>query len=99
MGLGMSINCQYCTLLKKRGNFAQNAKFWHFSSYHHFKALRASDFILGYGHIRLSASQIPCLNLQKWWPSSWRYITANFRSWVVCALAMPTPEMSGAWNS
>jgi len=32
---------------EKRGNFAQNAKFWHFSSYHHFKAVRASDFILG----------------------------------------------------
>jgi len=32
---------------EKRGNFAQNAKFWHFSSYHRFKAVRASDFILG----------------------------------------------------
>jgi len=31
---------------EKRGNFAQNAKFWHFLSYHHFKAVRASDFIL-----------------------------------------------------
>jgi len=34
---------------EKRGNFAQNAKFWHFSSYHHFKAVKASDFILGLG--------------------------------------------------
>ena len=34
---------------EKRGNFVQNAKFWHFSSYHHFKAVRASDFILGLG--------------------------------------------------
>ena len=34
---------------EKRGNFAQNAKFWHFSSYHHFKAVKASDFILGSG--------------------------------------------------
>jgi len=34
---------------EKRGNFAQNAKFWHFSSYHHFKPVRASDFILGLG--------------------------------------------------
>jgi len=32
---------------EKRGNFAQNAKIWHFSNYHHFKAVRASDFILG----------------------------------------------------
>jgi len=24
---------------EKRGNFAQNAKFWHFSKYHHFKAV------------------------------------------------------------
>jgi len=32
---------------EKRGNFAQNAKFWLFSSYHHFKAVRAPDFILG----------------------------------------------------
>ena len=32
---------------EKRGNFAQNTKFWHFSSNHHFKAVRASDFILG----------------------------------------------------
>jgi len=32
---------------EKRSNFAQNAKFWNFSSYHHFKAVRASDFILG----------------------------------------------------
>jgi len=34
---------------EERGNFAQNAKFWHFSSYHQFKAVRASDFILGLG--------------------------------------------------
>jgi len=34
---------------EKRDNFAQNAKFLHFSSYHHFKAVRASDFILGLG--------------------------------------------------
>jgi len=27
--------------------FEKRAKFWHFSSYHHFKAVRASDFILG----------------------------------------------------
>jgi len=32
---------------EKRGNFAQNVKFWHFSSYHHPNAVRASDFILG----------------------------------------------------
>ena len=37
----------YVSGFEKRGNFAQNAKFWHFSSYHHFKAVRASDFILG----------------------------------------------------
>jgi len=34
---------------EKWGNFTQNAKFWHFSSYHHLKAMRASDFILGLG--------------------------------------------------
>ena len=33
--------------MRKGVNFAQNAKFWHFSSYYHFKAVRASDFILG----------------------------------------------------
>jgi len=32
---------------EKGGNFKQNAKFWHFSRYHHFKAVRASNFILG----------------------------------------------------
>ena len=37
----------YVIGFEKRGNFAQNAKFWHFSSYHHFKAVRASDFLLG----------------------------------------------------
>jgi len=31
---------------EKRGNLVQNAEFWHFSSYHLFKAVRASDFIL-----------------------------------------------------
>jgi len=25
----------------------QNTKYWHFSSYHHFKTVRVSDFILG----------------------------------------------------
>ena len=35
-----------CEQFEKRGNIAQNAKFWHFSSYHHFKAVRVSDFIL-----------------------------------------------------
>jgi len=32
---------------EKRGNFAQNAKFWHYLGFYHFKAVRASDFILG----------------------------------------------------
>jgi len=32
---------------EKGDNFVQNAEFWHFSSYHHFKAVRASDFIPG----------------------------------------------------
>jgi len=32
---------------EKGDNFVQNAEFWHFSSCHHFKAVRASDFILG----------------------------------------------------
>jgi len=30
-------------------NFMQNTKFWYFSGYHHFKAVRVSDFILGLG--------------------------------------------------
>jgi len=41
------IKYNYVSGFEKRGNFVQNAKFWHFSSYHHFKAVRASDFILG----------------------------------------------------
>jgi len=52
--LQLSVATQRCILLyvsgfEKRGNFAQNAKFWHFSSYLHFKAVGASDFILGFG--------------------------------------------------
>jgi len=46
------LHCKYAKYVsgfEKRGNFAHNAKFWHFSSYHHFKAVRASDFILGLG--------------------------------------------------
>ena len=39
----------YVSGFEKRGNFVQNTKFLHFSSYHHFKAVRASDFILGLG--------------------------------------------------
>ena len=35
--------------LRKEVTSHKNAKFWHFSSYHHFKAVRASDFILGLG--------------------------------------------------
>ena len=42
-------NYIYASGFEKRGNFAQNTKFWHFSSYYHFKAVRASDFILGLG--------------------------------------------------
>jgi len=34
---------------EKRDNFVQNAKFWYFSSYHHLKAVMASDYILGLG--------------------------------------------------
>ena len=48
----------YVSGFEKRGNFAQNAKFWHFSSYHHFKAVRASDFILG-----LEAHQAFCFEM------------------------------------
>jgi len=33
---------------EKKGNFTQNTKFWHVSSYHHFKAVRVSDFILDF---------------------------------------------------
>ena len=32
---------------EKRGNFAQNAIFCHFSTYHHFKPVRALGFRLG----------------------------------------------------
>ena len=37
----------YVSGFEKKGNKTPN--FWHFSSYHHFKAVRASDFILGLG--------------------------------------------------
>jgi len=36
----------YVSGFEERGNFMQNAKFWHFSSHHHFKGVRAFDFIL-----------------------------------------------------
>ena len=36
----------YVTGSKKRGNFAQNANFYHFSNCHHTKAFRALDFPL-----------------------------------------------------
>ena len=35
----------YVSRFEKRGNFAQNAKFWHFSNYHYFKVVRASDLV------------------------------------------------------
>jgi len=35
--------------LRKGATLCKNAKFWHFSSYYHFKAVRASDFIPGLG--------------------------------------------------
>ena len=47
--LACSLALTYVSGFEKRGNFAQNAKFWHFPSYYHFKAVRASDFILGLG--------------------------------------------------
>jgi len=89
---------------EKRGNFAQNANFWPFSSYHHFKAARASDFILG-----LLAHQAFCFTnpvfvavdslLSEVVADKPEYKTADFRPWVVCVLVTPTQEMSWAWNS
>ena len=38
-----------CEWISERGNFVQNTKFWPFLSYHHFKAARASEFILSLG--------------------------------------------------
>ena len=35
------------TGFEKRGHFAQNAIFCHFSTYHHFKAVKALGFRLG----------------------------------------------------
>ena len=37
----------YVSEFEKRGNFAQNAIFCHFSAYHHFKPVRALGFRLG----------------------------------------------------
>ena len=37
----------YVSEFEKRGNFAQNAIFCHFSTYHHFKPVRALGFRLG----------------------------------------------------
>ena len=36
-----------CEQIWEKGQLRSNAKFWHYSSYHHFKAVRVSDFILG----------------------------------------------------
>ena len=37
----------YVSEFEKRGNFAQNTIFCHFSAYHHFKPVRALGFRLG----------------------------------------------------
>ena len=75
-----------------------------FSSYHRFKAVRASDFILG-----LWAHQAFCFTnptfkavdslLSEGWSSNQRYKTTDFQPWVVCMLATPTQEMGRVWNS
>ena len=44
-------------------NFAQNAKFWHFSSYHHFKAVSACDFIFDLWAHQAFCFTIPLLKL------------------------------------
>jgi len=56
-------NLNICEQIEKRGHFAQNAKFWQFSSYHHFKAVRASDFILGLGTHQAFCFTNPMLKL------------------------------------
>ena len=96
----------YVSRFQKRGNFnfAQNAKFWHFSSYHHFKAVRVCDVIFDLWAHQAFCFTIPLLKLsitscQKWWPSNWRYKTADFWAQVVCVLAIPTQEMGRAWSS
>jgi len=40
---------KYVSGYEKSGDVAHKAKFWHFSSYHHFKTVRDYDFILGLG--------------------------------------------------
>jgi len=49
-----ALECNPCPCLPKRAHcnttyniIAQNAKIWHLPSYHHFKAVRVSDLILG----------------------------------------------------
>ena len=45
--LSKSRFCHIVTGFEKRGHFAQNAIFCHFSTYHHFKAVKALGFRLG----------------------------------------------------
>jgi len=45
--------------LRKGATSHKNAKFWHFSSYHHLKAVQASDFIFGLWAHQAFSSTIP----------------------------------------
>jgi len=89
----------YVSGSEKWGKIAQNAKFHHFSSYHHFKAVRTSDFILGLWVHQAFCFTDPMFEAVDSLLSEVRYKTTDFHPRVVCVLATPTQEMGGAWNS
>ena len=88
------------------GNFAQNAKYWAFASYHHSKAVRDSDFIPGlWAHQPLCFTNPTFEAIDSLLPEvvaikpEVLYKTTHFQSQVVCMLTTPTQEIGRAWNS
>ena len=75
---------------EKRDNFAQNAMFYHFSTYHHFKAVRALGFRLGLLAVWTFYSTVPSGEPPK------RGIKWQFLITIDAGAAPPTPEVGGA---
>ena len=75
----------------KNGHFAQNYKFWQFSSYHHSKVPRALGFIITSGTSSPSTkeSRVTMIGLQsgldiKWLNFFYHMLPCPHRIWVLC---------------
>ena len=73
------------------------------SSYHHFKAERACDYILGLWVHQAFCFTNPMFEavdslLSEVVADKLEYKVADFQPQVVCVLVTPTQEMGGAWS-